>query len=240
MPQGILLVDKPAGITSYTVVDRIKKGFSLRKVGHGGTLDPMATGLLILLVGRATKGAGRLLGCDKEYEAEVRLGKTTDSQDITGKVIRETGEVDIDREAVEEALEGFRGEIDQVPPMVSALKHRGKRLYQLARKGIEVPRDPRKVTIKELELRGVRMPLLELRVRSSKGTYIRTLAHDLGEKLGCGACLASLRRTAVGPFKVEDASSLDELLKYSKEELAARLIPSDRFLINSREEAQNE
>lgn len=226
---GILLVDKPAGITSYTVVDRIKKGFSLRKVGHGGTLDPMATGLLILLVGRATKGAGRLLGCDKEYEAEVLLGKTTDSQDITGKVIREDPGVDLTREEVEEALEGFRGEIEQVPPMVSALKHGGKRLYQLARKGIEVDRPPRKVTIKELELREVRLPYLNLRVRSSKGTYIRTLAHDLGEKLGCGGCLTSLRRTAVGPFKVEDARPLAELLKSSEEELFSRIIPVEQL-----------
>ncbi len=230
MLEGVLLVDKPAGITSYTVVDRIKKGFSLRKVGHGGTLDPMATGLLILLVGRATKGAGRLLGCDKEYEAEVLLGKTTDSQDVTGKIIREDHGVDLIREEVEKALEGFRGEIEQVPPMVSALKHRGKRLYKLARKGIEVDRSPRKVMIKELELRSVRMPLLDLRVRSSKGTYIRTLAHDLGEKLGCGACLASLRRTAIGAFKVEDARPLDELLKYSEEELFSRIIPIERFL----------
>ncbi len=222
---GVLLVDKPGGITSYGVVDRIKKKFSLKKVGHGGSLDPLATGLLVLLVGKATKQAGGLLSGDKEYEAVVLLGRVTDSQDITGKIVRLTPDFQVTRAGLEEVLNSFRGEIEQIPPMFSALKYRGKRLYELARKGLEVPRPPRKVTIKELELLEFNSPSFRIRAACSKGTYIRTLAHDLGVKLGCGGCLSALRRTAVGAFRVEEARPLAELLAAGREELARLILP---------------
>ena len=222
---GVLLVDKPAGITSYGVVDRIKKKFSLKKVGHGGSLDPLATGLLVLLVGKATKLASGFLSGDKEYEASVLLGRVTDSQDISGKIIRQTPGFQVTRVEVEAALRHFRGEIEQVPPMFSALKYRGKRLYELARRGLEVPRPPRKVKIKQLELREFKSPYFRIKVACSKGTYIRTLAHDLGEALGLGGCLAELRRTAAGPFRVEDARTLAEILAGERRELAALILP---------------
>ena len=221
----MLLVNKPPGITSYGVVDRLKKKFELAKVGHGGSLDPMATGLLILLLGKATKNAGRILGEDKEYEARVLLGRVTDTQDITGKVLKENRKIKIEREAVEKVLDGFRGEIAQIPPMFSALKYRGQRLYRLAREGREVPRAPRRVSIKKLELAEFSPPYLGLTVRCSKGTYIRTLAHDLGDGLNVGGCLAALRRTASGPFRVNESFPLAELLSGSREELAGKVIP---------------
>jgi tRNA pseudouridine55 synthase len=225
IPDGFLLVDKPAGITSFRVVDRVKKRFHIAKLGHGGSLDPPATGLLVLLVNRATKRAGLLLGGEKEYRAVVRLGVETDTQDLTGRVL-ETVEGGLpDRAAVERALEGFRGEIEQVPPMVSALKHRGERLYKIARRGEEVVRPPRKVTISRLELTGFAPDRLSLEVRCSKGTYIRTLAHDLGRVLGPGGCLEELRRTAVGPFRVDRAAALDRLLEGTREDLAEKIIP---------------
>ncbi len=225
LPDGFLLVDKPAGITSFRAVDRLKKRFRIGKLGHGGSLDPPATGLLILLVNRATKRAGELLGGEKEYRAIVQLGVETDTQDLTGRRLKTAGGCLPDRAAVEEALAGFRGEIEQVPPMVSALKHRGERLYRIARRGETVFRPPRKVTIRRLELVGVSGDRLELRIRCSKGTYIRTLAHDLGRVLGPGGCLAELRRTAVGPFRIEQASTLNSLLESTREDLAGKIIP---------------
>jgi len=221
---GILLVDKPPGITSYGVVDRLKKKFGLAKVGHGGSLDPMATGLLILLIGKATKKAGRILEGDKEYEAEILLGRVTDTQDISGKVLKENRVVKIKIGDLEKVLQGFRGDIEQIPPMVSALKYRGKRLYRLAREGREVPRRPRPVSIKNLKLTAFRPPYLELKILCSKGTYIRTLAHDLGEALGMGACLSALKRTAVGNFRLDRARPLSELLSGSRGELEGKLI----------------
>jgi tRNA pseudouridine55 synthase len=222
---GILLVDKPPGITSFGVVERLKKKFNLAKVGHGGSLDPMATGLLVLLLGKATKAASKLLGGDKEYEARLLLGRVTDTQDVTGKVLAEVGGVEVKRDAVEKILPGFRGEIEQIPPMVSALKYKGRRLYRLAQKGREVPRSSRKVVIKVLEMRRFAPPYLDLFVRCSKGTYIRTLCHDLGERLGVGGCLADLRRKASTPFRLDEAFPLSRLLSGSREDLAAKLIP---------------
>ncbi len=225
LPDGILLVDKPEGITSFRVVDRLKRRFSIRKVGHAGSLDPMATGLLVILVNRGTKLAGRLLGGEKEYEATILLGTETDSQDITGRVRQVVEDINVSRAAIEAALEGFRGEIQQIPPMVSALKYRGERLYKIARRGEVVPRSPRRVMISSLILREVSGRYLRLNIRSSKGTYIRTLSHDLGQVLGCGGCLAELRRTVVDPFSIENAYPLDELLAGSGENISDRIIP---------------
>lgn len=224
LPDGFLLVDKPAGITSFRVVDRLKKRFRIGKLGHGGSLDPPATGLLVLLVNRATRQARHLLEGEKEYEAVVRLGLETDTQDITGRVLKEIPGCRPEGGAVKAALERFRGEIEQVPPMVSALKHRGERLYRIARRGEEVPRPPRKVTISLLELTSGSGDRLGLRVRCSKGTYIRTLAHDLGRALGCGGCLEGLRRTAAGPFRIEQAHPLSLLLEGTRESLAEKII----------------
>ena len=229
LPDGILLVDKPSGITSFRVVDRLKKRFSLRKAGHGGSLDPMATGLLVVLINRGTKQASALLAGDKEYLATILMGTETDSQDITGRVTRKVDKISLGREAIEEILERFRGEIRQVPPMVSALKHRGERLYAIARRGEEVPRPPRTVIISELTMLDLSGLYLKIKIRCSKGTYIRTLSYDLGRILGCGACLAALRRTAVGPFRLADAYPLSKLLAGSREELASRIISIKNF-----------
>jgi len=226
LPDGFLLVDKPAGITSFRVVDRLKKRLRIRKVGHGGSLDPMATGLLILLINRGTKLASGLLGGDKEYEATVLLGTETDSQDITGQVVRVDDNVEFSREEIEAALDTFRGEIRQIPPMVSALKYRGERLYKIARRGEVVKREARKVIISSLTLGEVSGRSFRIQVRSSKGTYIRTLSHDIGLLLGCGGCLSDLRRTRVGQYNIKDAFPLDELLQGSRERLAECIIPA--------------
>ncbi len=221
---GILLVDKPSGITSFGVVDRLKKRFSPSRIGHGGTLDPLATGLLVVLFGKATKAARYLLEGDKAYLAGLLLGRETDTQDISGRVLRERDPSAVTKRDLEEALGAFRGELEQVPPMVSALKHRGRRLYELARRGREVPRPPRRVVIKELKLTGFNPPTAGLLVRCSKGTYVRTLCRDLGERLGCGGCLSSLRRLESGPFRVEEARPLSVLLEMDRRGLERRLL----------------
>ena len=224
LPDGFLPVDKPAGMTSFRVVDRVKKRFRIAKLGHGGSLDPPATGLLILLVNRGTKQARFLLEGEKEYQATVRLGIETDTQDASGRVLERRRVAPPAPVEVEAVLGRFRGEIGQVPPMVSALKYQGERLYRLARRGEEVERAPRRVTISLLELTSLGPETIGLRIRCSKGTYIRTLAHDLGRALGCGGCLEALRRTAVGPFRIEEATTLARLLEESREALAKRII----------------
>jgi len=221
---GLLLVDKPSGITSFGVVDRLKKEFGLRRVGHGGTLDPLATGLLVVLIGAATKTARVFLEGDKIYLADLLLGRETDTQDVAGELVKEKDYVAVGRRELEEALNLFRGEIEQVPPMVSALKYHGRRLYELARQGKEVFRPPRRVVVKELKLVEFLPPVVRLLVRSSKGTYLRTLCHDLGKKLGCGGCLSNLRRLASGSFRVEDALPLSRLLELDRRGLTERLV----------------
>ena len=212
MPRsGILLLDKPRGLTSNQALGRAKYLLGLRKAGHTGALDPMATGLLPLCFGEATKVSAFLLDADKGYLAEARLGVATDSGDADGEEIARQPVPDLDRARVEQALEEFRGPIDQVPPMYSALKHNGKRLHELARAGIEVDRPPRRVTIFNLDLLALEGDRLTLRVQCSKGTYIRSLAMDLGERLGCGAHLTALRRERSGPFELRDAVTLDDL-----------------------------
>lgn len=209
---GIVIVDKPAGWTSQDVTARLRRVFNTRRIGHGGTLDPMATGVLPVFVGRATRGVEFFEHAEKSYEAVLHLGITTDTEDITGTVL-ERREANVTREALEAALEAFRGEILQVPPMYSALKVDGQKLCDLARKGKEVERAPRPITIHELELLELDGSLARLRVRCSKGTYIRTLCKDIGEALGCGGCMEALRRTSAGEYSIDEAVPLERLLE---------------------------
>lgn len=209
---GIVIVDKPQGWTSQDVTARLRRVFDTRRIGHGGTLDPMATGVLPVFVGRATRGVEFFEHAEKTYETVLRLGITTDTEDITGVVLRENT-VSVTEEDVEKALEGFRGEILQVPPMYSALKVGGQKLYDLARKGKEVERQPRPVTIHELTLLSMDGSDVCLRVRCSKGTYIRTLCKDIGEALGCGGTMAALRRTQAGEYTTQEAVPLETLLQ---------------------------
>lgn len=205
-PTGFLLVDKPVGPTSHDIVDLARRALHTRKIGHAGTLDPFASGLLIMAVGRMTKEISKFVGLDKAYEATLRLGASSDTMDRTGTI----GQKDcapVSAEAFEAALEKFRGEIDQTPPMYSAKKVGGKKLYELARAGETVERQPVRVTIHELELVSFEWPIAKIRTRVSSGTYIRALADDIGRALGCGAYLEELRRTKIGAFDVKDAAA---------------------------------
>ena len=209
---GIVIVDKPQEWTSQDVTARLRRVFNTRRIGHGGTLDPMATGVLPVFVGRATRGVEFFEHAQKTYEAVLRLGITTDTEDISGTVL-ETRPVEVTREKLEEALAQFRGEIFQVPPMYSALKVNGQKLCDLARKGKEVERKPRKITIFLLECLDFDGTDARIRVSCSKGTYIRTLCKDIGESLGCGGTMASLRRTAAGKYTILESVPLQELLE---------------------------
>ena len=208
---GIVIVDKPRDWTSQDVTARLRRVFGTRRIGHGGTLDPMATGVLPVFVGRATRGVEFFEHAEKTYETVLRLGLTTDTEDITGTVLTEAT-VSVTNEQVEGALDAFRGEIMQVPPMYSALKVNGQKLCDLARKGKTVERQPRPITIYELQLLERGENTLRLRVRCSKGTYIRTLCKDIGEALGCGGCMESLRRVSAGEYTIAEAVPLQELL----------------------------
>lgn len=214
---GVLNINKPAGITSHDVVDAVRKILRIRKVGHTGTLDPQATGVLPICVGRATKISQFLLAADKEYQIIMRLGVATDTQDASGKVIEEGPYQEITREYFLTVLERFTGEIEQIPPMFSAKKQGGVRLYQLARKGEEVAREARQVRILALDLLDFQPPLVTLRVHCSKGTYARALCHDMGKELGCGAHLYQLCRLRTGNFALGQAITLENL----KEAVAA-------------------
>jgi len=205
MLSGILNIDKPKGLTSHDVVDLVRKSAGQRKVGHAGTLDPIATGVLPLCLGNATKLTEFLTAEEKEYRLICRLGIETDTQDITGETLAESDPSGITLENVEAVLPAFRGDIQQVPPMVSAKRHQGKRLYDLARQGIEVEREPIHIQIKTLDLENFENPNLTLYVSCSKGTYIRTLCHDIGKTLGCGAVMAELVRTRCGALCVENS-----------------------------------
>ena len=209
---GIVIVDKPQDWTSQDVTARLRRVFNTRRIGHGGTLDPMATGVLPVFVGRATRGVEFFEHAEKVYETVLKPGITTDTEDITGSVLT-CQEVSVTAEEVEAVLPRFRGEILQVPPMYSALKVDGKKLYELARAGKEVERKPRPITIYELTLLGVSEEGIRLRVHCSKGTYIRTLCKDIGEALGCGGCMASLRRVQAGEYTENEAIALQELLE---------------------------
>ena len=222
--EGILLIDKPGDHTSHDVVARLRGKLKMRRIGHAGTLDPMATGLLIILVGKATRVSQYLVSLDKEYEGTVELGKTTDTQDAEGEM-RETRPVPPLTEAeVKAALSGFLGDQYQLPPMYSAVKIAGVPLYKSARKGEEIAREPRFIRVMSWELTRFGLPRFDFRLRCTKGTYVRTLAHDLGQKLGCGAHLAALRRTATDKFHVSQALTLDQINALSLPEIEKRLI----------------
>jgi len=227
---GILLLDKPAGITSNAALTRAKRVLSIRKAGHTGALDPLATGLLPLCFGEATKVSAFLLDSDKGYIAEIALGAETASGDAEGELVARAQVPEIDAEALESVLAEFRGSIDQIPPMYSALKHQGKRLHELARAGIEVERKPRPVVIHALELLDRGVDRLRIRVVCSKGTYIRSLAVDIGRAMGCRAHLASLRREICGPFSIGDAITLEALEDLSGDEARGLLIGADAAL----------
>lgn len=202
---GVLLIDKPVGPTSFKIVQQVRRGLGIKKVGHAGTLDPFASGLLIVCVGRpATRIVSSLMEGEKEYAATVKLGVETDTQDLTGKVVSSHELENIDLNGVEECVAAFTGDLLQTPPHYSALKHKGKPLYYYARKGIKVTKEPRKIHIREIELISLDNDILQIRVVCSKGTYIRTLAADIGKSLGCGAHLIGLRRLRSGRFMVED------------------------------------
>lgn len=224
MTDGALLLDKPVGPSSNGVLQEAKRLLGAKKAGHGGTLDPLASGLLLLLFGEATKFAGLLLDQDKEYLAAVKLGEKTATGDAEGEIL-ERKAVTVRRPDVDAVLERFRGEIEQLPPMHSALKRDGVPLYKLARQGMAVERAPRRVRILELDVVSFEPPRLDLRVRCSKGTYIRTLAEDIGAALGTGAHLSGLRRTASGGFRIENALSLEALREMSPAARAGRLLP---------------
>jgi tRNA pseudouridine55 synthase len=226
---GVLVVDKPAGITSHTAVAEVARRLATRRAGHAGTLDPMATGVLLVCVGEATKIAGLLTGEDKAYEGELELGRETDTLDAEGRVVRErTAEAAaVDRAALAAAMAGFVGEGQQVPPMYSAVRRGGRRLHELARAGQEVDRAPRSVTIRRFELAWFEPPRARFAVDCSKGTYVRSLVADLGEALGCGAHLTALRRTRSGSFGLDRAIPLAAV---SPEAVAGRLIAAAEAL----------
>jgi len=210
---GILLLDKPSGATSHDMVDLVRRKFSYKKVGHAGTLDPMATGLLIILLGAFTKKSSHFSMLDKEYEARLCLGISTDTADRLGKIVekKDTGFLTNASGRIEEVFKTFAGEIQQVPPMYSAKKIKGKKLYEFARKGIEVAREPKTVFIQEIKITYKAIPFIKFYVKCSKGTYVRQLAHDIGDRIGCGAHLDFLRRTKIGSFAVENALSFEKL-----------------------------
>ena len=233
MANGILVIDKPAGWTSQDVAAKLRGVFHERRVGHGGTLDPMATGVLPIFIGRATRAAEFAESAEKEYIAGLRLGLVTNTQDTTGEALEEHP-VSVTREEVQAALQRFLGPIEQIPPMYSAIKINGQKLYELARKGKEVARRPRSITIHELELlEGCGAEYL-LRVRCSKGTYVRTLCHDLGAALGCGGCMSSLRRTRAGSFTLEQALTMQQVLEFAAEHDPQQLLmPADALFAES-------
>ena len=208
---GILNINKPRGMTSHDVVLRVRKIFRMKKVGHTGTLDPEATGVLVICLGKATKAVRFLTNHDKEYEGTMILGVSTDTQDSSGRILREVGELPVSEAEIREAAKHFQGEIEQIPPMVSAVHHQGKRLYQLARQGKVVKRTPRQVKISSFKILKVELPKVGFSIVCSKGTYVRTICADMGEALGCGAHQAELTRIRSGPFHIKDSISLEQL-----------------------------
>lgn len=224
-PEGVLLVDKPQGLTSHDVVDRIRRLYQTRRVGHAGTLDPMATGLLIVLVGKATKASQFLMSQDKEYLGEATLGVVTDSQDADGETLETNPVPALSREQVAAAMATMLGDQHQIPPMHSARKVGGKKLYELARKGVEIEREPRFIRIEAFDLLSWESPRLNFRVRCTKGTYVRTIAYDLGRKLGPGAHLTMLRRTQSGALDLSRARTLLQLGALDRAGLLACLLP---------------
>lgn len=222
---GILAVDKPKGWTSHDVCAFVRKRFRLAKVGHAGTLDPLATGVLVLLLGRATKLSQELSSCDKEYFGTLELGVETDSHDRDGRVISQAPWEGVTLEEIRQILTNFVGEIDQIPPMISAIRYKGVRLYHLARRGTVVPREKRKITVYEFRVENQEGPFVRFFAHVSKGTYLRTLVHDLGEALGCHATLSELRRIRSGKFRLEDAVTIESLKSLPAELLERFVFP---------------
>jgi tRNA pseudouridine55 synthase len=230
MHDGILIIDKPSGLTSHDVVNRVRRATKIRQVGHAGTLDPMATGVLVVCLAQATRVSEYLLGHNKTYRATIRLGVETNTYDADGEVVA-THDVPVDRAAVERALTQFIGEIQQVPPMYSAIKRDGQKLYELARQGIEIERAARSVIVHSIDLRDYQAPDAAINVQCSAGTYIRSIAHDLGAALGTGGHLIDLRRTAAGPFTIDQAIPLDAFETAAREDRWETLLrPIDEAL----------
>jgi tRNA pseudouridine55 synthase len=221
---GVLLIDKAPGMTSHDVVAIVRRALSTKKVGHCGTLDPLATGLLIIVIGRGTKIQDLLMAEDKEYVGTMRLGVTTDSQDADGKIVETRPVPDLTREQLDTAFAKFQGDFYQMPPMVSAIKKEGVPLYKLARQGKTVEREPRFVHVYAHEILGVDLPTIEFRVVCSKGFYVRTYAFDIGNELGCGAHLKTLRRTKSGQFTLEHAVTVEDLKMKAGAEIAAKVL----------------
>ncbi|MGV8980303.1 tRNA pseudouridine(55) synthase TruB [Clostridium sp.] len=218
---GILNIFKPTGMTSFDVVRIIKKITHIKKVGHAGTLDPEASGVLPVCIGKATKAIDYIMGDFKIYETELKLGVITDTYDREGKILRES-EVNVGCEEITQAINSFVGEIKQVPPMYSALKVNGKKLYELARAGIEIEREARPITIYEIEITDIKIPYVKFRVKCSKGTYIRSLCYDIGEQLKCGGMMWNLQRTATGQFHIEDTINIVDL---NEENINGHIMP---------------
>ena len=224
--EGILLVDKPSGITSHDIVDRLRRKLKMKKIGHAGTLDPLATGLMIMLIGKATKVSQFLISLDKSYEGEFRLGIETNSQDSDGEVVSEKSiPEDLTKEKLAETMKTFLGDQYQTPPMFSAKKIDGVPLYKMARKGKVVEREPRFIRINELNLINWTAPTGGFFISCSKGTYVRTVLHDLGNKIGCGGHMSSLRRTQIDQFSIKDSKPLEEIQEMGLVEIQNRLIP---------------
>jgi tRNA pseudouridine55 synthase len=223
--EGVLLVDKPDGLTSHDVVYRLRRKLAMQRIGHAGTLDPMATGLLIMLIGKATRISQYLISLDKVYEGEITLGVTTNSQDAEGEVMTTLPVPALTGAEVRAAMAGFMGDQYQMPPMFSAIKVDGVPLYKKARQGEEVVREPRFIRVAAFELQSFNSPKLTFRLACTKGTYVRTIAHDLGQKLGCGAHLSALRRTASGQFNISQCLTLAEIQELPLPEIEKRLIP---------------
>jgi tRNA pseudouridine55 synthase len=226
---GVLLVDKPPGPSSNAVLQRTKRLLGATRAGHTGTLDPLASGLLVVAIGEATKFSGAMLDADKVYRARVKLGERTTTGDAEGAMLARSPAVP-ERGDLLDVLNRFRGEIEQVPPAHSAIKHLGRPLYAYARKGVSVPRSPRRITVRRLELESLEGDTAVLRVECSKGTYIRTLAEDIGEALGCGAHVAALERTAVGWFRLDQAITMHALEELSLEARRERLLPAETLV----------
>lgn len=224
--EGVLLIDKPAGMTSHDVVDRVRHKLKMKRIGHAGTLDPAATGLMIILVGKATKLSQHLMGLDKVYEGTIELGRSTTTQDGEGETIEERPVPELDEGQVRAAMEAFVGDQYQLPPMYSAKKQDGVALYKLARKGKTVEREPRFIHVSRFKLDRWESPYIDFTLACSKGTYVRTIANDMGEKLGCGAYLKVLRRTDIERFRIEDSIELESFEDLGVGEVQRWLIPA--------------
>ena len=220
---GILVVNKPQGMTSHDVVDLIRRRFRLKKVGHAGTLDPMATGVLVVLIGSYTKLSAQFMSEDKEYEGSLMLGASSDTGDAWGKISVPAKQANFTDEKIAEVFNSFVGDTEQLPPMYSSVKVNGKKLYELARKGLSVEVTPRKISIKNLDIVRISLPEVFFKLTCSKGTYVRTICADIGEELGCGAYMARLNRTRSGRFTINEAIPVEELRNMKVEDIASRI-----------------